>query len=200
MIARIAGVIEYTSDSSLDIRIPSSGISMTVVVPLAAGYSIGSQVELHTYFHWSAEHGPSLYGFSTLVEKQLFTLLISAPGVGPKMAIVILESKSPAELITDITSRNAAALATVPGIGKKKAEVLLLHLAEQVEKRVDAGLLATDAPLSSASADATKALMALGYANDQARKAVAAALEDNSTATVDEIVRMALLKIVKGQV
>lgn len=115
------------------------------------------------------EDAIELYGFSNQEQKQLFQLLISVSGVGPKLALAMLSHLASNELIEALLSKNLAVLSSIPGIGKKTAERLALELKDKVAK--------FDLPISlsapSLSLSLQQALKSLGYSRDQCEKAIA---------------------------
>ena len=124
MIAFIKGTILSVTENSL--IIDQSFIGLECIVPNISLYSQGSHIELYTYLHWHQENGPSFYGFSTNLEKQIFLQLIGCSGIGPKMAVSILEQMSPATLLETIIQEDVKGLSSLHGIGAKKAEQLRL--------------------------------------------------------------------------
>lgn len=129
---------------------------------------VGEQVELHTHLR-VREDEMSLYGFLGLEELQLFELLMTVSGVGPRVALSALSTYSPRELQEAIASEDVGALSQVPGIGKKTASRIILELRGKLPEPVEAA----GAGFSAADTEALEALQALGYTGAEARDALA---------------------------
>ena len=111
------------------------GIGYQVYTPKLMLHSVkvGSPIELYTHTN-VREDELSLYGFSSMAEKQLFELLIKTSGVGPKLAIAILSTLTPLQLIKSVTIEDINVLSTVPGVGKKTAIKLCLDMKDSLKK------------------------------------------------------------------
>ena len=153
------------------------------------------EVELHVYTHlWS--DGSVLYGFSTDLEKRLFERLITVSGIGPRLARAILSGMAPRDLIAALSAGDAARLTTIPGVGKKSAERMVVELQDKVGELAtgDAG----GAPSASAPAadeELVSALVNLGYKRKQAETAVREALEETPEGAFHELLRDSLKRI-----
>lgn len=183
MIEHLSGTV--LAKSPTKVIISAGGVGYAALISLATFESlpaIGSPAELHTYLA-VREDALTLYGFSTLAERDLFLMLTGVTGVGPKLAIGVLGSTSIDLLKETIAHGNALALARLPGIGKKLAERLALELREKI------GTIG--APTGAASAAATirdealAALMALGYNRAAAEKALRGALKEGPQVEVN---------------
>ena len=158
--------------------------------------AVGREVHLLTYLH-VREDLLQLYGFTDEAERSLFENLISVSGIGPRLATGILSGATAARLREGIEAGDAEFLNTLPGVGKKLAQRLLVELREKFAP----GSL-TKVPLSSGTpgaltvgtgGDATSALVSLGFTRLQAQSAVQEALQElGSQATVEEVIRRAL--------
>lgn len=120
----------------------------------------GSQCTLHTHLQ-VREDDMSLFGFATLDEKQLFELLVSVSGVGPKLALAVLSSLTPGELRDAVARDDLAMISSVPGVGRKTAQRLFVDLKDRI------GVPEDMAPSRSVTADtaaeAREALEAMGF-------------------------------------
>lgn len=132
-----------------------------------------TEVCLHVHWVWREQSGPTLYGFSSRAEKQLFGLLLDLNGVGPKTALAIVGHVPLEQLIQAVRSANATLLTRVPGIGKKTAERLVVELQGRIENlRIETNSTQPELPLVG---DAIRALMHLGYSPAAADRAVRSA-------------------------
>lgn len=153
------------------------------------------EVELYVYTHlWS--DGIVLYGFSTELEKRLFERLITVSGIGPRLARGILSGMPPKDLIAALAAGDAARLTTIPGVGKKSAERMVVDLADKVADLAH-GLPDAAGPSAESEADEelVSALVNLGYKRGPAEKAVRAALDENPDGAFHELLRASLKRI-----
>lgn len=176
MIALLNGQMIHKTASQVIVDV--GGVGYRLMIPLSTYYALpdAGAVRLHVHTH-VREDALLLFGFLTEEEKSLFGLLLSVSGVGPKVALNILSHIPALELRQALAQGNAAHLATVPGIGKKTAERLVLELREKigpVEPAPDDSP-ATERPPAPADRreDALSALVNLGYKENQSRKVLA---------------------------
>ncbi len=142
------------------------------------------------------EDSDTLYGFLEPFERELFSRLLGASGVGPKVALAMLSTYSASRLAQALAEKDVNALKQVSGVGKKTAERIVLELADRVEDLVveAAGPDGTGGGEGPGAQEAVGALVALGYSFVDADAAVRHALADGETAGIDELVRRALAK------
>lgn len=140
------------------------------------------------------EDAQELYGFSTREERALFDQLRAISGVGPKLALAVLSTFTPAQLATVVAAQDAARMAQVPGVGKKKASRLLVELSDvfhrNVELKMLVGLAEAPAPASgqaqgSPASEATEALLAMGFTSAEVELALEGAVEAGISSTKD---------------
>jgi holliday junction DNA helicase RuvA len=173
------------------------GVGYDVQVPLSTYYEIekrggGGRVALyiHTYV-W--EDGIALFGFWTEREKLLFEKLIGVSGIGPRLARVILSGMAPDDLLAAIASGDVGRLATIPGVGKKTAERMVLELREKM-RELAAGLPEA-AAATPADQDVVSALVNLGYKAAQAERAVAEVRREKPEAAFHDLLRASLNRL-----
>ena len=166
-----------------------------------AQLKIGEKSKLYTYLN-VREDAMELYGFATQDELNLFELLLSVSGVGPKAALSILSASSPANLALSIITGDEKALTCAPGIGKKIAQRVILELKDKLAKGQTiaagesyGGTGVTVIPENKLS-EATAALAVLGYSTGE----IGAALKgiDMDSLTLEQIIKEALKKMMKG--
>lgn len=166
-----------------------------------AQLKIGEKGKLYTYLH-VREDAMDLYGFATQEELNLFELLLSVSGVGPKAALSILSASTPANLALSIITGDEKALTCAPGIGKKIAQRVILELKDKLAKGQTiavgesyGGTGVTVIPENKLS-EATAALAVLGYSQGE----IGAALKgiDLDSLTLEQIIKEALKKMMKG--
>lgn len=200
MIALLSGEIAYRSLDHLILDV--AGVGYRLMIPLSTFYALPEtgKVRLHVHTHVK-EDAIHLYGFLTLEEKEMFILLLGISGVGPKLAVNILSNIPAEQLRQALAGGDAKLLASVPGIGKKTAERLILELQEKARKILLAGghPLHPVRPLSghdTSMEDALSALVNLGYKENQARK-VLEAMDIADGTPLEEILKGALRILVK---
>lgn len=155
------------------------GIGFEVMMPTDGEslFTIGDEAEIYTYMH-VRETEIGLYGFSNLLEKKLFNILIGVSGIGPKSAMQMLGVASPQGIIVAISSEDEKVLSSLPGIGKKTAARLILELREKIVKEFP--LVAQEVPVRENKKvkklncafenDLNDALIALGYRSHEIKE------------------------------
>lgn len=196
MIASIRGILKQLNPESCIVEAGGLGYELYLTQPALAHLpSLGSSVEFSTYFH-IREDAQQLYGFSSPEEKQLFLLLLTVKGVGPKLGMAILSQLGSAALLAALKKRDMARLGTVSGVGKKLAERLGVELSDKASKI--SGLDSTANSHSESAFDdesqALRALIALGYSSQNAKQALMKAYQQlgSKDIKVEDIVKLAL--------
>lgn len=199
MIALLTGRIAHKSPEFIILDV--NGVGYQVQIPFSTYYELpeeGKTVSLSIYTH-VREDAITLFGFRTTVEKQFFKLLISVSGIGPKMAKDILSNIQPNELAYAIIHGDLARLATIPGIGKKTAERMVLELKDKALK-IDLGVPPKGDDYASVSSgitdDVASALVNLGYKEALVQKALGG-MVIGAEDTVEGILKQALKKLMK---
>lgn len=193
MISFLRGVVAEALPQCLVLDV--NGVGYEVQVPLSTFDAInpmpGQTVTLKTHLH-IRENMQVLYGFASDAERDIFRLLIErVSGIGPATAISILSGLNVTTFKAAVVQGDVHAIARAKGVGKKTAERIVLELKDKV------GLAATweaqqQGTTSPAAADAELALVALGFKQAEARKAIAALVKEKPQATTDELIRGAL--------
>lgn len=162
--------------------VEAAGLGYEVLIPLSTYDRLprtGEETKLLLH-HAVREDDEALFGFATEAEREMFRLLLSVSGVGPKMALAIVSASSVGELSLAIAAGNSKRLAAVKGVGKKTAEKICIELKDKVDT---IGALAASSrrgenPAAGIARDAIMALTALGFTEETANAKVAAVLED----------------------
>ncbi|HEX6624067.1 MAG TPA: Holliday junction branch migration protein RuvA, partial [Pyrinomonadaceae bacterium] len=132
MIAHLSGTLREKQATSVILDV--GGVGYEVTIPVTTFFNMeepGSQVQLRIYTH-VREDTLQLFGFRTPRERELFTLLISVTGIGPKSGIAMLSGMSADEIVTAIRTNNLARLTSIPGVGRKTAERLVIELRDKM--------------------------------------------------------------------
>jgi len=196
LIAYLEGKLIEKSPTHLILEI--NGVGYSVNIPVSTYSSLGEtgkMVKVLTYQH-VREDELKLYGFSTKPEKELFELLISVNGVGPRMALSILSCISVQEFQRSVLQEDLDVLTAISGVGKKKAQRLIVELKEKLGK-IDLGvkkdLEEKEAVCVPALDEAVLALVSLGYTKPDAKKALERVVENIDKALpVEELIKGAL--------
>ena len=200
MIGWLAGKLQSKAADSVIINV--GGVGYQVAVPASTLNAIagpGEEVALHIHTH-VREDSLSLFGFGTEVERDVFLMLMSISGIGPKLALTILSGLSVQELIGAISSSDDSRLRGIPGIGKKTAARMCLELKDKVRLLAPGVTPQTPVPHAASSGiwdDAVSALMNLGYKRPVAEEAVNKAQQGRPDVRIEELVREALSILMK---
>ena len=189
MIASVSGVLTDREGEVVVIQ-TDGGVGYAVAVPLGVFERLpprGARCSLFTELV-VREDAWTLYGFDSPTERAIFQRLLTATGLGPRLALAILSTLGPERAVRSIQARDVAALSTVSGIGKKRAEKLIVELSDRFADLAFAPQAARGRPAD----EAVRALEALGYSAPAAEEAVRATLAADKTEDVALLVRRAL--------
>lgn len=193
MIASVHGVISSRIGDGAVVVETDGGVGYTIAVPagvLARLPPEGHRVRLHTELV-IREDAWQLYGFDQPAERAVFQRLLGASGFGPKLALALLSALGPERTVRGIRDRDLAVLSSVSGIGRKKAERLVLEL----QDRFDDVPIEPAAPRASGADEAVRALVALGYTPAVADDAVRAAQGGVALEDTPQLIRRALQQL-----
>ncbi|MBE6003172.1 MAG: Holliday junction branch migration protein RuvA [Lachnospiraceae bacterium] len=185
--------------------VEASGVGYGIRVPttvIGALPSIGEEVKIYTYFSVT-QNGVELCGFLSPEDREMFTMLLTVSGVGPKGALGILSAMTPDDLRMAIVTGDSKAISRAPGVGSKTAQRIVIDLKDKLDATevfstaLDHGssggssAFAGAAMAHSAQREAVEALAALGYSETEASRAVKK-VEISGDMTVDQILKLAL--------
>lgn len=197
----VSGIL--VEKSPAEVVIDAGGIGYLLRIPVSSYEflpSVGETVSLYTHLQ-VREDAWNLFGFASKAERELFRLLITVSGVGPKVAITVLSGIGAAQFQRAVIDGDVDALKAVPGIGKKTAERIIVDLKEKVSVAdvsddASGSVQSETIGFSDISDDAVDALLALGYKKATAVKAVGKVRkevgDDFSEMSVEEIIRRSL--------
>lgn len=191
MLNRLIGTVKEIKEQS--IVLSCSSFWFELFVPRPSLWAPETQTEIPVYMHWNQETGPTLYGFSNEIEKQLFILVTSCSGVGPKLGLAILADIGVKDCIQAIQKQDEQALSKVSGIGPRKAEQILVQLRHKLptfapEVFAGEGTSGADWQLVA------KTLESLSYSRAEVARALAHLRTAPATETMpfDQLVKQAL--------
>jgi Holliday junction DNA helicase RuvA len=193
MISRLKGTLLTRDPEGVEVETPG-GVVYEVGVPLTVLQRLptpGSAVELRT-LQVVTDSSVALYGFAEERERTLFQRLLTANGVGAALALKLMSAYSASRLARALVEKDLVALQQVSGVGRKKAEKLVVDLADKVADLAVSEPGVSGAPAGPGGQEAVKALVALGYSFADADQAVRKALEDGTPASAEELLRKAL--------
>ena len=196
MIARLRGrLLEKAPEQ---IVVDAGGVGYQLFVSLNSFYRLpnpGAEVDLYVHTH-VREDALQLYGFLDAAERALFRLLLQVSTIGPRVALGVLSGMETADLEDAIADGDTRRLVAVPGIGKKKADLMILQLREKVRvlQQHRAASAETTTRRGGDAAEAVSALVNLGYKQHEAEHAVARA-EEAGTSQLADLIREALRRL-----
>ncbi len=196
MISQLSGTL--VQKSLLNCLIDVGGVGYLVFIPLSTSYELpepGLPVLLRTHMN-VREDAITLYGFSTEVERDVFQMMISVSGIGPKLAISILSGIPAEEWFHAVAGEDLKRLTAIPGVGRKTAERMILELKDKVLKQgIDTYKQGSTATLKTdhLKADALSALVNLGYKGAAAKETVEQIIKDSEQLpSIDQVLKKAL--------
>jgi Holliday junction DNA helicase RuvA len=199
VIAHLRGRISEKQPNRVVVDV--NGVGYDVSVPLSTFYSLGEPghdvaLRIHTHVR---EDALALYGFATLLEQELFERLIGISGIGPKLALAVLSGIEPSELMRAIERGDVARLTSIPGVGKKTSERIVLELKDRLPAARSSAAVDGGAPAESSSIrdDVLSALLNLGYHRPLAEKAVGSALKTAPDESFERTLKQALRELAR---
>ena len=198
MIVQVQGSVVAKDLDRVEVM-TASGVCYELLIPLNVYESVGRVGDEATL--WTSlvvrEDAGLLYGFSSAYERRIFNKVLGAKGVGPSLALGMLSTLTAERLVRAIREKDIATLQSVPRVGRKKAEQMILDLADKLDDALQASDVAGGArPAGTGVDDAIRALVSLGYTTADAEKAVRAALDTGKKGmSAPELIRAALAKI-----
>jgi Holliday junction DNA helicase RuvA len=201
MIAHLTGTLLNKNPQSVIVDI--DGVGYQLLIPLSTFYQLPEEMEkvsLHVYTY-VREDTLQLFGFQAKMEKELFLLLLSVSGIGPKVALNILSGMEFEDLIDAIVRDDSERIATIPGVGKKTSQRITLELKEKASALASGiGLELRDkVPIRDKGIyeDALSALTNLGYPTKAAKNALGSVLDKSNEVNLETLLKEALRNLAK---
>ncbi len=195
MIAGVRGVLHAKTGDRV-LVVTDGGVTYEIAVPLGVLETmpaVGNRVELKTVLV-VRDDGWLLFGFDEDHERALFQRLLGATGVGPRLALALVSTLGGARVVRSIKEGDLAALCTVPGVGKKTAERIVVELKDRLRDIAAPGAPET---AGAPTEQAVQALVNLGYPSVEAERAVRAVLAEGEQAQAVDLIRGALHLLTK---
>lgn len=197
MIAQVSGTLLAKELDRVEVM-TSGGVAYELAIPLGVYEKLpraGEAVTLHTYLVVK-EDSWQLFGFATPFERRVFQRVLNAKGVGPALALGLLSTLTAERLVRALRDRDIATLQSVPRVGRKKAEQLVLDLADKLDDLQVSLPGGGPRPEGAGAEDAVRALVSLGYSTSDAERAVRQALDEGGRGqSATDLIRTALSKI-----
>jgi Holliday junction DNA helicase RuvA len=191
MISRVRGQLLSRELGVVEVMTPG-GVTYEMEIPLTVYERLpreGEEIELRT-FQVVREDSITLFGFIDATERALFARLLTASGVGPRLALNMLSTMPPHRLVRAVLEKDIPSLRQIPGLGTKKAERLVLELADRLNDIAIAP--EGERPKGRTAEEAVGALVTLGYTPAEATAAVRKALDERATITGIDLIKAAL--------
>ncbi|OGQ72391.1 MAG: Holliday junction DNA helicase RuvA [Deltaproteobacteria bacterium RIFCSPLOWO2_12_FULL_60_16] len=192
MIAKISGTLEHKVPGEVIVDV--AGVGYQILIPLNVFYrlpEVGGTISLHIHTHLR-EDALQLFGFMEQEEKHIFLLLNGVAGIGPKLAINILSGIPVEELARALKEGDHLKLLSIPGVGKKLAERMIVELRDKMLRVPSAETGRADG--SQLTRDAVSALVNLGYRQGEAERSVREVARQGET-TLAEVLKEALRRL-----
>ena len=200
MISQVAGRLVAKELDRVEIM-TSGGVGYELLVPLSVFESVGrvgDDTSLHTHLVVK-EDGWQLFGFGSVYERRVFQKLLGATGVGPALALGMLSTLTADRVVRALRDHDIATLQSVPRVGRKKAEQMILDIADKLDD-LGSGTTGGARPDGGGADDAIRALVSLGYSSMDAERAVQAALDAGARGQpASEVIRRALAQVTGGR-
>lgn len=197
MIYSITGTIVDIQENKFFLKY--YGICFELLCPQTTSISKGEEITLYTYLHWNQEQGPSLFGFKEPLDKDIFLMIIDCPGIGPKLALAILDVMSAQDFLQIITQEDSKSLSAIKGFGGKKAEQLILHLKGKVSKMLLQHPVTENNKVLTVWNDLQQTLTSLNYSSTEIKQVSSLLKQEfaNKEVSFDLLLRKALSLLAK---
>jgi len=193
MIGMLKGTIAQKNNT---VVIFAAGIGFEVVMTEVSKMnlpSVGEECLVYTYVKYNRDEIPQIYGFLKKEEKDIFKLMLSVSGLGPKVSLAVLNTFTPSQIVSIISKGDAKDLRMVPGLGEKNSKRIIVDLKDKIRK-ID--VEEVSALRINVYSDAVAALNSLGWQTPVSRRAVEEVISENSgISNVEEIIKKALTKL-----
>ena len=191
MIDQISGKIISINDNYVVLAVGGLGIKVNISANFASKLVNEDLITLVTYLN-VREDALDLYGFKNDSERNLFLMLISISGIGPKLAVSILSGVELEELKSNILSGDIKSLTSIPGVGAKTAKRIIIELKDKLSKTITTELGFEDDFASKISKDVLSALVGLGYSESMATEVIKRINPAKSNKSIESLIKESL--------
>jgi len=165
MIEHICGTVKSVSDDSIIVSVGPIGLGLQVAESKI--FKTGQKVDLLVHMHWNSENGPSFFGFEAELEKQVFLLVISCSGIGPKIGLAVLRDLGAEQFLQAISMEDDRILGKIGGLGPKKVEQVIVQLKRKVAKLLKSGVKIVGTSKFSDWQNLSEVLTSLNYSRGE---------------------------------
>jgi len=171
MVDYFVGIVKEAQEQEIVLDVGMVGLALQV--PHSGHFEKDSSAKVYGYLHWNAENGPSLFGFATSQDRSIFKLIISCSGIGPKIGLAILADLGAQGFLQAVSAGDDQMLSKVNGIGKKKAEQVIVQLKHKVASLIESGTVDVSEMKDVAYFnDVSLALQSLNYSRPEINRAM----------------------------
>jgi Holliday junction DNA helicase RuvA len=198
MVDYFLGTVAQAQEQEIVLDIGYMGVALQVANSQI--FERNNPIKVYGYMHWNSENGPSLFGFATVMDRSIFKIIISCSGIGPKIALAILSDLGGQNFLHAISTGDDQALSKVNGIGKKKAEQIIVQLKHKVANLIETGAVdISDMKDVSFFNDVSLALQSLNYSRIEIGRAMEYVKKNvkGESVTFDSLLRQALFYLSK---
>lgn len=199
MFSYLRGKITAVSEGTVTLDV--QGVGFAFQVPSPEFFQGKQDISVPVHMHWNSDNGPSLYGFSSELERTVFLLITSCSGLGPKIGLAVLHQLSPGAFLQAIQEGDDKSLSSVSGIGAKKAEQIIVQLRHKVTKLIDSGVVLEQGAHESLEQwkNLTQVLQSLNYSRQEIESTLAHLRKEGggAAAPFDALMRQALSFLAK---
>ncbi len=200
MFSYVRGVVQTIIENQITVDVHGVGFALTVPNPEL--FYKDKEVTVVVHMHWNQEQGPSLFGFVSEYEKAVFLMIIGCPGIGPKIALVVLQKLSPTTFLHAIQTADIKTLSGISGIGPKKAEQLIVQLKHKIQALLTKDFAEADGydhELLEQWKNVSQVLQSLSYSKPEIDQAIAYVSQESAgnTYAFDVVLRKALSFLAK---
>jgi len=197
MISTVHGSVQSIEEAGLVIVV--SGIGFFIQVPHQEYYETGQTVHLFTHLYWNQETGPQIFGFATYTERLFFVKVMGCSGLGPKLALSLLNQAPLSTYVAAISLGDIALLNSIKGLGPKKAETLIRELRNKIDGLSEVSGATSDHVFVQHIKDIRETLSVLKYSHHEIGRAVDYVSQQQAlkTESFDHLLRVALAQLTK---
>lgn len=197
MLNLVRGYVKEINCQSITLQ--CNGLGLSIAVPNENFFILNQEIELYIYFHWHQENGPQLFGFLSKFSKEVFSLIISCSGIGPKIGLSILSQVKPEDFCRAIVFADSKALSAINGIGQKKAELMIMYLKDKINKILPLDNKADQSDIIKIK-ELSDVLDSLGYKKPEISNALNLVKNEKNfnDASFDELLRKSLVYLSKA--
>lgn len=196
MFSILSGTVVSLAEKNITLL--SGSLGFDIYVPNETLFIINTERQIFIHMHWNQEQGPTLFGFTTQSERDIFKHIISCSGIGPRLGLTILAQLSPGELLSAISTNDIKVLSSISGIGTKKAEQIIVQLKNKVTKILESDIDVGDGTTAKHLKELSDVLNSLNYSRPEINDALQHVRSNiDSSMPFDKLLRDALSFLTK---